>query len=59
MAGDRLMALTADEITDLGIWPFIAFGSPERREAAFARYERFIERQRAEAVKAADDVVQP
>ncbi len=43
------MPLKPDEIADLGLWPFICFGSPEMREAAVARYQRFLERQRAEA----------
>ena len=39
------MGLTAEEITDLGLWPFIAFGSPKAREAAIERYQRYLERQ--------------
>ena len=45
------MGLTADEIADLGLYPFIAFGSEAAREAASDRYQRFLERQRAEAAK--------
>ena len=39
------MGLTAEQIVDLGIWPFICFGSEKAREAAFERYQRYLERQ--------------
>ena len=45
------MGLTADEIADLGLYSFLAFGSEAARKAAFARYQRFLDRQRAEAAK--------
>ena len=45
------MALTPDEIADLGLYHFIAFGNEAARKVAFARYQRFLERQRAEAAK--------
>ena len=51
------MALTPDEIADLGLYHFIAFGSEAAREAAFERYRRFLERQRADAAKSW--IVQP
>ena len=51
------MALTPEEIADLGMWPFIAFGSEAAREAAVERYQRLLEQRRADAAKSW--IVQP
>lgn len=51
------MPLTADQLNDLGRWPFIQFAGEAKRDAAFDRYRRYLERQRAEARKSW--IVQP
>ena len=57
------MPLTPDQLNDLGRWPYVCFGDLAARDAAIERYQRFLERQRAEALKAwftgSDSVVQP
>ncbi len=40
------MALTPDEIVDLGRWAFVQFADEPTAEAAMDRYQRFLERQR-------------
>ena len=40
------MSLTPDEIADLGRWYFIQFADEQTAEAAMARYQRYLERQR-------------
>lgn len=48
------MALTPDEIADLGRWYFIQFADEATAEAAMDRYQRYLERQR-EAYRMADE----
>ena len=43
------MALKPDEIADLGRWYYVQFPSQEMADAALARYQRFLERQRSDA----------
>ena len=40
------MALTPDEIVDLGRWYFVQFADEATAEAAMDRYQRYLERQR-------------
>ncbi len=40
------MALTRDEIVDLGRWYFVQFADEVTAEAAMDRYQRYLERQR-------------
>ncbi len=40
------MALTPDEIVDLGRWYFVQFADEATAEAAMNRYQRYLERQR-------------
>lgn len=55
------MPLNPDEIADLGLWHFIQFSSPKMQEDGLARYQRFLERERAEALRkwVIGDAVQP
>jgi hypothetical protein len=40
------MALTPDELLDLGRWYFVQFADEAAAEAAMDRYQRYLERQR-------------
>ncbi len=40
------MALTPDEIVDLGRWQFVQFADEATAVAAMDRYQRYLERQR-------------
>lgn len=48
------MALTPDEIADLGRWYFVQFANEATAEAAMDRYQRYLERQR-EAYRIANE----
>lgn len=57
------MPLSPGHVNDLGRWPYIQFASQQHFDAAMARYQRFLERERAEAMMkwfvGGDNIVQP